>query len=69
MVVDSFDPQGAWTVEDFARRHALGRSTVYQEINAGRLVARKVRGRTVITFEDAKAWRENLPKVVPANER
>ena len=32
---------------------------------AGRLTARKVGRRTIITAEDAKAWQEGLPKVQP----
>lgn len=56
-------PQDAFSVEDFARRNAIGRTTAYEEIKEGRLVARKVGARTVVTVEDAKAWREKLPKV------
>ena len=59
-------PVGAYSIEDFARLHSIGRSTAYSEISAGRLVARKMRSRTVITAEDAKAWRANLPKLAPA---
>jgi hypothetical protein len=32
-------------------------------INAGRLIARKIVRRTVVTAEDARSWRHNLPKV------
>jgi len=53
----------AFTVVEFARRHRIGRSTAYQEIRSGRLTARKVRDRTIITAEDARTWREHLPKV------
>jgi len=55
-----------FTVEEFARRHGIGRTTAYEEIKDGRLIARKVRGRTLITIEDAREWRANLPKVAPA---
>jgi hypothetical protein len=57
--------QDAFSVEDFARRHGIGRTLVYDEIREGRLVARKVRSRTLVTAEDARAWRENLPKAGP----
>ena len=59
-------PIGAYSIEDFARLHSIGRSTAYIEISAGRLVARKFRARTLVTIEDAKAWRLNLPKLTPA---
>jgi hypothetical protein len=54
--------QQAYSVEGFAARHNIGRTTVYGEIKEGRLIARKVRGRTIITAEDAHAWRASLPK-------
>jgi hypothetical protein len=57
---------GAYSVEDFARSHSIGRSTAYSEISAGRLIARKFRTRTLVTIEDAKAWRASLPKLSPA---
>ena len=59
-------PIAAYSIEDFARLHSIGRSTAYSEISAGRLVARKFRARTLVTIEDAKAWRLNLPKLTPA---
>ena len=59
-------PIGAYSIEDFARLHSIGRSTAYSEISAGRLVARKFRARTLVTIEDARAWRLNLPKLTPA---
>ena len=51
----------AFSVESFADAHEIGRSSVYEEIKSGRLKARKVNNRTIITFEDAAAWRANLP--------
>jgi hypothetical protein len=55
--------QDAYTVEEFARRHRIGRTQVFAEIKAGRLVARKVNSNTRITKEDAAAWRLALPKM------
>jgi hypothetical protein len=51
-----------FSVAEFARRNDISRTTAYQEISSGRLVARKVRTRTIITREDAMAWRMNLPR-------
>jgi hypothetical protein len=58
-------PIGAYSIENFARSHSIGRSTAYSEISAGRLIARKFRTRTLVTIEDAKAWRASLPKLSP----
>jgi hypothetical protein len=60
--------QGAWTVLEFARRHGIGRNTVFNEIGAGRLVARRAGvKKIVITSEDAADWRRSLPRVVTDN--
>jgi hypothetical protein len=53
---------GADSIERFAAKHDVSRSQVYKEIAAGRLTARKVAARTIITREDAAAWRRALPK-------
>jgi hypothetical protein len=52
-----------YTVEEFARDHRISRSQTYIEIGAGRLVAKKVGNRTIITAEDAAQWRASLPKM------
>lgn len=46
------------TVSDVARRHNMSRSTIYQDIHSGKLVAyrRGKTGRLRITLEDEKAW-------------
>jgi hypothetical protein len=49
------------TVDEFAVRNRISRSQTYKEIAAGRLVARKVASRTIITREDGAAWRRSLP--------
>jgi hypothetical protein len=50
----------SYSLNEFARRNAIGLTTVRGEIKAGRLAARKVGRRTIIAAEDAKAWRERL---------
>jgi hypothetical protein len=57
--------QKSYSLNEFARQNAIGLTTVRGEIKAGRLAARKVGRRTIITAEDAKAWQERLPKVQP----
>jgi hypothetical protein len=54
-------PRHAFSVESFATAHEIGRSSVYEEIKTGRLKARKVGERTIITDEDAAEWRSKLP--------
>jgi hypothetical protein len=57
--------QKSYSLNEFARHNAIGLTTVRGEIQAGRLVARKIGRRTIIAAEDAKAWQEQLPKVQP----
>jgi hypothetical protein len=57
--------QDSYSVDEFARRNRIGLSTAYAEIRAGRLIARKIGRRTLIVAEDARSWRDNLPKVQP----
>ena len=55
----------SYSLNEFARQNAIGLTTVRGEIKTGRLAARKVGRRTIITAEDAKAWQKQLPKVQP----
>jgi excisionase family DNA binding protein len=45
-----------------ARAAGIGRSTVFEEINAGRLKARKAGRRTLILRDDLAAWLASLPQ-------
>ncbi len=40
----------------------IGRTLIYDEINAGRLIARKVQKRTLILRSDLEAWLTDLPR-------
>jgi hypothetical protein len=53
----------ACRVDEFAKDHDISRAQVYEEIRMGRLIARKVGSRTLITAEDAAAWRRALPRM------
>jgi excisionase family DNA binding protein len=53
--------QRAMSVDDFCQRYRIGRTKTYEEINAGRLKARKAGKRTIIAEEDAEEWLSNLP--------
>lgn len=60
---------GADSVQSFALKHGISKDLVYWEIAAGKLPARQVRGRTVITAEDGAQWRHSLPEVRPEKFR
>ena len=57
--------QQSYSLDEFARLNDIALTTVRGEIKSGRLVARKVGRRTIITPEDANDWRNRLPKVQP----
>ena len=53
----------AYAINDFAAAVGISRTKVYEEIAAGRLVARKCGSRTLITFASAQAWLNSLPSL------
>ena len=55
----------SYSLSEFARQNDIGLTTVRGEIKAGRLAARKIGRRIIITAEDAKVWQERLSKVRP----
>jgi hypothetical protein len=54
--------RGGYSIDRFADQHDVSRSQVYIEIRSGRLEARKIGSRTLITIEAAERWRKSLPK-------
>ena len=52
---------GAFTLDEFSRRYGIGRTAVYEEINSGRLEARKRGTKTLIARSAARQWFANLP--------
>jgi hypothetical protein len=54
-----------YSINEFAETHSISRSQTYVELNSGRLVGSKVGNKTIITRENAAAWRKNLPKFQP----
>lgn len=46
----------AYSPTSTARRTGLSRQTIYREIEAGRLRAKRVRGRLVIPADALKEW-------------
>jgi excisionase family DNA binding protein len=59
--------QRAFSIREFEQAFRLGRTKIYEEIKAGRLRARKVGKRTIITDEDAEEWLERLPSLSSGN--
>jgi len=53
----------AMSIADFCARYGVGRTKVYEEINAKRLRARKAGKRTLIADDDAEAWLRHLPTI------
>jgi len=58
--------QRAMSIDGFCKGYGIGRTKAYEEINAGRLKARKAGRRTVITADDAEDWLSRLPALEEA---
>jgi Helix-turn-helix domain len=58
--------QRAMSLQDFCETYSIGRTKAYEEINAGRLRARKAGRRTIITADDAEDWLSRLPALEEA---
>jgi hypothetical protein len=52
---------GAMTVGEFCEWARIGRTTLYAEVKAGRLVLRKAGAKSLILVADAEAWLRSLP--------
>jgi hypothetical protein len=59
----------AYPISAFCLLAGVGRQLVYDEINAGRLVAKKIGRRTLILRADAERWLAAAPAIRPAAER
>jgi len=51
----------AYSIEEFCQAFGVGRTKVYEEIEARRLLVRKSGRRTLIRVVDAHAWLDSLP--------
>ena len=58
-------PIVAYPLGDFLKVFGIGRTRFYDEVNAGRLKARKNGARTVVLAVDAQAWLNSLPEIEP----
>lgn len=50
-----------YTIPEFLAAFRISRTAVYAEIRAGRLIARRAGGRTLIARDDADSWLSSLP--------
>ena len=57
------ESKGAYRPKEFQTRYCVGHTKLYEEIGAGRLIARKVGSATIILHDDAEAWAHALPIV------
>lgn len=51
------------SIDDLTRLGLGGRTFLYSEIAAGRLIARKARRKTIVLEDDLRRYLESLPKI------
>jgi excisionase family DNA binding protein len=59
--------QRALSIAEFSDRYGVGPTKTYEEIKSGRLRARKIGKRTLISVDDAEEWLQHLPLVGAAS--
>ncbi len=52
----------AYTIDQIVELVPIGRTSIFAEIKSGRLEARKIGKRTIITAQALRTYLENLPK-------
>jgi excisionase family DNA binding protein len=62
------DDLDAFDIRTICRRSGTGRSYIYEEIRAGRLIARKFGRLTRVLQRDYEAWLAAAPPIVPTIE-
>jgi hypothetical protein len=60
-----FENQGAFTLDEFCTSYGVSRSRAYREINAQRLIAKKLGSRAVVDRLEARRWFDSLPCFQP----
>jgi hypothetical protein len=51
----------AYSIDDITKQVGIGRSLLFEEIKAGRLMVKKTGRRTLVIDADLRAWLSNLP--------
>lgn len=54
----------AYTVNETMREIGIGRSKLYAEIAAGKIIPRKIGKKTIFLAKDIEAYLEALPKAI-----
>jgi hypothetical protein len=58
----------AFSIEEAVAASGIGRTSIFEEIKAGRLVARKCGRRTLILKHDLALWLDGLPRSAEARD-
>lgn len=61
-------PPLAYDIRGLMKATGKGRTTIFADIAAGRLTARKAGGKLIILYEDARAWLLALPVREPSEK-
>jgi hypothetical protein len=59
----------AYSVDDIVKLVGIGRSLLFEELAAGRILAKKIGRRTVILETDLSAWLKSLPEKGPCESK
>jgi hypothetical protein len=57
------DDRPVYTITDLTRLGPLGRTSIYEAIASGQLVARKIGRRTLVLRDDYETFLQRLPKI------
>jgi hypothetical protein len=63
--IEPIDGRLAFSIAELGKLTSLGRQSIYDAINSGRLIARKLGRRTVILRADATRWLASAPPIEP----
>jgi hypothetical protein len=55
----------AYSIAELTEMSGVGRSFLYEEVKAGRLIVTKAGRRSIVLYDDALAWLTTLPKLTP----
>ena len=61
MTIESYGQPEAFTVREFCKRYAVGRTKAYELFNSQEVEARKMGTRTLVSRRSAELWFANLP--------
>lgn len=59
----------AYSIAELAELAGVGRTFLYDEVKAGRLVLTKAGRRSIVLFDNALAWLSKLPKAPPTSSK